>query len=72
MRQRATSAAILVPVLLLVLAVGGVVLAAAVAVVTMLAARETFTLLRAGGYPTVPLLGTALAEFASRTRRFGR
>lgn len=61
MRQRATSAAILVPVLLLVLAVGGVVLAAAVAVVTVFAARETFALLRQGGYPTLPLLGTALA-----------
>jgi phosphatidate cytidylyltransferase len=60
-RQRATSAAILVPVLLLVLAVGGMVLAAAVAVVTVFAARETFALLRAAGYPTLPLLGTALA-----------
>ena len=61
MRQRATSAAILVPVLLLVLAVGGVVLAAAVAVVTVFAAREAFTLLRAAGHPTLPLLGGALA-----------
>jgi phosphatidate cytidylyltransferase len=60
-RQRATSAAILVPVLLLVLAVGGVVLAAAVAVVTVLAAREAFALLRAAGHPTLPLLGTTLA-----------
>jgi phosphatidate cytidylyltransferase len=60
-RQRATSAAILVPVLLLVLAVGGVVLAAAVAVVTVFAAREAFALLRAAGHPTLPLLGTALA-----------
>ena len=60
MRQRATSAAILVPVLLLVLAVGGVVLAAAVAVVTVFAAREVFALLRAAGHPTLPLLGTAL------------
>jgi phosphatidate cytidylyltransferase len=60
-RQRATSAAILVPVLLLVLAVGGVVLAAAVALVTVFAARETFALLRAAGHPTLPLLGTALA-----------
>jgi phosphatidate cytidylyltransferase len=60
-RQRATSAAILVPVLLLVLAVGGVVLAAAVALITVFAARETFALLRAAGHPTLPLLGTALA-----------
>jgi phosphatidate cytidylyltransferase len=60
-RQRATSAAILVPALLLVLAVGGVVLAAAVAVATVFAARETFALLRAAGHPTLPVLGTALA-----------
>jgi len=39
-RQRAISAAILVPVLLVVLALGGIVLAAAVAVITALAARE--------------------------------
>ena len=61
MRQRAISAAILVPVLLLVLAVGGVVLAAGVAVITVFAAREVFALLRTAGYPTLPLLGTALA-----------
>lgn len=61
MRDRATSAAILVPVLLLVLAVGGVVLAAAVAVVTVLAAREAFRLLADAGFPTLPLLGTVLA-----------
>lgn len=61
MRDRATSAVILVPVLLLVLAVGGIVLAAAVAVVTVLVAREAFTLLRDSGHPTLPLLGTALA-----------
>ena len=61
MRQRAISAAILVPVLLLVLAVGGVVLAAGVAVITVLAAREVFALLRTAGYPALPLLGTALA-----------
>ena len=61
MRERATSAAVLVPALLLVLAVGGYAIAAAVAVVAVLAAREAFTLLRAAGYPTVPLLGTVLA-----------
>lgn len=61
MRDRATSAAILVPALLIVLAVGGVVLAAAVAVVTVLAAREGFKLLSDAGFPTLPLLGTALA-----------
>lgn len=61
MRDRATSAAILVPALLVVLAVGGIVLAAAVAVVTVFAAREGFKLLADAGFPTLPLLGTALA-----------
>jgi phosphatidate cytidylyltransferase len=59
--DRAISAAILVPALLLVLAVGGVVLAVAIAAVTILAAREVFTLLRDAGQPTSPLLGTVLA-----------
>jgi phosphatidate cytidylyltransferase len=60
-RDRATSAAILVPALLIVLAVGGIVLAAAVAVVTVIAAREAFKLLTNAGFPTLPLLGTVLA-----------
>jgi phosphatidate cytidylyltransferase len=61
MRQRAISAAVLVPVLLLVLAIGGPVLAAAVALATALAAIEVFRLLAASGYPPLPALGTALA-----------
>lgn len=61
MRERATSAAILVPVLLAVLAVGGYVLATAVAVITALAAREVFGLLRSAGHLTLPGLGTVLA-----------
>ena len=61
MRERAISAAVLVPVLLLVLAIGGPVLAAAVALATALAALETFRLLRSAGYATFPALGTALA-----------
>ena len=61
MRQRAITAVVLVPVLLVVLAVGGIVLAAAIAIITALAAREAFTLLRAAGHPTVSLLGIALA-----------
>lgn len=61
MRDRATSAAILVPALLIVLAVGGMVLAAAIAVVTVFAGRETFRLLTAAGFPTLPMLGTVLA-----------
>ena len=61
MRQRAISAALLVPVFLLVLAIGGPLLAAAVAVITVLAALEVFRLLKTAGYPTLPALGTALA-----------
>jgi phosphatidate cytidylyltransferase len=60
-RERAISAAVLVPVLLIVLTLGGVVLAAAVALVTVLAGRETFALLRGAGYPALPVLGTVLA-----------
>jgi phosphatidate cytidylyltransferase len=61
MRQRAISAAILVPVLLVVLWIGGYVLAAAIAVVTVLAGVEVFRLLRTAGYATLAALGTALA-----------
>jgi len=61
MRQRAISAVLLVPVLLLVLAIGGPVLAGAVALVTGLAAVEVFRLLKAAGYPPLPALGTAVA-----------
>lgn len=61
MRQRALTAAVLVPVLLGVLALGGMALAGAIAVITALAAREAFALLRASGLPTVSLLGTMLA-----------
>jgi phosphatidate cytidylyltransferase len=61
MRERAISAAVLVPVLLLVLAIGGPVLAAAVALATAAASLEVFRLLRAAGYPPLTALGTALA-----------
>lgn len=61
MRQRAIGAAVLVPVLLVVLAIGGPVLAVAVTLATILAAVEVFGLLRASGYPPLPALGTALA-----------
>lgn len=61
MRQRATSAAVLVPILLIVVALGGTVVAVAVALITVLAARETFTLLRTAGHLTLPALGTVLA-----------
>ncbi len=61
MRQRAIGAVVLVPILLIVIAVGGTVLAAAIALITVLTAREVFGLLRASGQPTLALLGTALA-----------
>lgn len=61
MRQRAISAAILVPVLLIVLALGGTVLAIAVAIATGLAAIEVFRLLRTAGYAPLFGLGVALA-----------
>jgi phosphatidate cytidylyltransferase len=61
MRERAISAAVLVPVLLLVLAIGGPVIGLAVALATAVAALEVFRLLRAAGYPTFSALGTALA-----------
>ncbi len=61
MRERAISAVILVPVLLVVLAIGGIVLAAGVAVVTALAAREVFVLLKGAGQRPLLALGTALA-----------
>lgn len=61
MRQRAITAAILVPVLLIVLAIGGIVLAAAVACIAVLAAREAFALLGGAGYHTFAWLGTAVA-----------
>lgn len=61
MRQRATSAAVLVPLPLIVVALGEVAVAVAVAIITVLAAHETFRLLRAAGHPTLPALGTVLA-----------
>jgi phosphatidate cytidylyltransferase len=60
-RERATTAAILVPVLLIVIALGGIVLSAAIAIITVLAAREVFTLLRTAGHPALPALGSVLA-----------
>jgi phosphatidate cytidylyltransferase len=61
MRQRAISAAILVPVLLVVLAIGGAAIAFVVAVITAIAAIEVFRLLRAAGYGSFPALGAVLA-----------
>jgi phosphatidate cytidylyltransferase len=61
MRDRAISAAVLVPVLLVVLALSGPVLAAGVALLTVVAAIEAFRLLRGAGYATFSALGTVLA-----------
>jgi phosphatidate cytidylyltransferase len=61
LRQRAISAAILVPPLLVILALGGIWIAAVVAVATGLAAIEIFRLARAAGYPSLATLGTVLA-----------
>ena len=61
MRQRAISAAVLVPILLLILAIGGPLIGAAVALATALAAVEVFRLLRSAGHATYTALGTALA-----------
>ena len=61
MRQRAISAVVLVPVLLIVLAIGGPVLSAAVALVTVLAATEVFRLLKGAGYAPFAALGCVLA-----------
>ena len=58
MRQRAISAVVLVPVLLIVLAIGGPVLSAAVALVTVLAATEVFRLLK--GASDMPSLESLL------------
>ena len=52
---------VLVPVLLIVLWLGGVVLAAAIALVTIIAAREVFDPAHRLGHATFPWLGMALA-----------
>lgn len=61
MRRRAMSAAILVPLLLVVVALGGPAIAVFVGLVTVVGAIEVFRLIRAAGYDSFPALGTALA-----------
>jgi phosphatidate cytidylyltransferase len=61
LRQRVISAAVLIPVLVAALILGGAWIALVVAVVTALAAVEVFRLLRAAGYPSLATLGTVLA-----------
>ena len=61
LRQRAISAALLVPPLVAVLIVGGAWIVALIVVATALAAVEVFRLLRSAGYPSIPVLGIVLA-----------
>ena len=61
MRQRATSAAVLVPLLLVVIALGGIAVSIAIALITLIAGREVFALLRSAGQPTLAALGGVLA-----------
>jgi phosphatidate cytidylyltransferase len=61
MRERAISAAVLVPILLTVLAIGGPAIALAIALITVVAGIEVFRLLRAAGHDTFPWLGLVLA-----------
>ncbi len=61
LRQRATSAAVLVPVLLVVVALGFPWIALAVALATLLGAIEVYRLLKAAGQPSLPALGSAFA-----------
>ena len=61
LRDRARSAAILVPPLLIALWLGGPWIALAVAVAVLLAGIEAFRLLTAAGHASMPLLGVVLA-----------
>jgi phosphatidate cytidylyltransferase len=61
LRQRASSSALFVPPLILIVLLGSPWIAVAVALVTALAAWEVFRLLRAAGYSTFAGLGTTLA-----------
>jgi phosphatidate cytidylyltransferase len=61
LRQRAVSAALLIPPLIVVLILGGTWIVALIVVATILAAIEVFRLLGAAGYPSIPALGIALA-----------
>ena len=61
LRQRAISAAFLVPPLVVVLILGGAWIVALMVIATALAAIEIFRLLRSAGYPSVPALGVVLA-----------
>ena len=61
MRERAISAAIFVPILIVALLLGGPWLAALILVATGLAALEAMRLLLAAGYPVLVGLGVIVA-----------
>ena len=61
LRERALSAALLIPPLVIVLLLGGSWIVALIVVATVLAGVEVFRLLGAAGYPSIPALGIALA-----------
>ncbi|MEO7665037.1 MAG: hypothetical protein ABIV26_07900 [Candidatus Limnocylindrales bacterium] len=61
LRDRARSAAFLVPPLLLVLWLGGPWIVALVAIAVAIAAREAFRLLEAAGHLAFVILGVVLA-----------
>jgi phosphatidate cytidylyltransferase len=61
MRERALSAAIFVPPLLIAIALGGPWIAALVLIATAVAGQEALRLLRAAGYPVLVGLGVVIA-----------
>ncbi|TAK01506.1 MAG: hypothetical protein EPO36_05625 [Chloroflexota bacterium] len=61
LRDRARSAALLIPPLLAVLWLGGPWIAVLVAIAVAIGAREAFRLLEAAGHPAFPALGIVLA-----------
>ncbi|HET9681553.1 MAG TPA: phosphatidate cytidylyltransferase, partial [Candidatus Limnocylindrales bacterium] len=61
LRDRARSAALLVPLLLVILWLGGPWIVAVVAVAVGVGAREAFRLLASAGYASFPALGVVLA-----------
>lgn len=65
LRDRARSAAYLIPPLLVVLWLGGPWIAALVGVTVAIGAREAFRLLEAAGHPAFAALGTVLAVVVS-------
>jgi len=61
LKTRALSALLLVPPLLIALVIGVPAIAAVLVLVALLAGLEVFRLLKAAGYPSLSLFGTALA-----------